>query len=245
MDRETLLNLIPAYALGALDPEERAEFEAWLPSDPEAQRLLAEYQAVADSLVLMTPARQAPNHLQADLRRRLAESRGQSSAAMPRRAVSRRIRLWRPLAAAAVIALVAAAILFWTATQVIAPNDSAAQLFAQLAQEENVRRIALSPGEGQNQVAGELLSDGRRAVIQVWQLPALSADQTFELWLIDENGPRSGGLVRAEPPGQPTYIVVPLDKPLEAYQAFGVSIEPAGGSPEPGPTGPRVFGVSL
>lgn len=248
MDRETFLDLIPAYALGALDSEERAAFEAWLSTDPEAQRLLAEYQAVADSLVLMTPARQAPNHLEADLRRRLAESRGQSPVVAPRRPASRRTSrtwLWRPLAVAAVVALVAAAVLFWTATQVIAPNDSAAQLFAELGQHENVRRIALTPAEGQDQLAGELVSDGTRAVIQVWQLPALSSDQTFELWLVDEDGPQSGGLIEAEPPGEPTYIIVPLDKPLEDYQGFGVSIEPAGGSPEQGPTGPRVFGVSL
>jgi anti-sigma-K factor RskA len=123
--------------------------------------------------------------------------------------------------------------------------DEAAQLFAQLTQEENVRRVALTPSEGHDQLAGELVSDGSRAVIQVWQLPALSSDQTFEVWLIDEAGAQSGGLVQAAPPDQPTYILVPLDKPLDEYQAFGVSIEPAGGSPEAGPTGPRIFGVSL
>ena len=49
MDRETLLDLIPAYALGALDSEERAEFEAWLSTDSDGRRLLAEYQAVFDT----------------------------------------------------------------------------------------------------------------------------------------------------------------------------------------------------
>ncbi len=241
MDRETLLDLIPAYALGALDSEERAEFEAWLTTDAEGRRVLADYQAVADSLVLMTPARPAPAYLTDDLRRRLAEN--PTPVVLPRSA--RRMSFLRPLAAVAIVALLVAAVLFWSATQVSAPNGNGAQLFAQLAEHEDVRRVALAPGEGQNQLAGEFVSDGERAVIEVWELPALSSDQTFELWLVDENGPKSGGLIEAAPSGEPTYIVVPLDKPLDEYQGFGVSIEPEGGSPEAGPTGPRVFGVSL
>jgi anti-sigma-K factor RskA len=249
MDRDTLFDLIPAYALGALDPEERAEFEAWLATDPEARRQLAEYQALADSLVLMTLVHQIPTHLEADLRRRLAESRGQRS-----RGVTRSW-LWRPLAAAAALVLVVAVVLVLSALPVNAPNgetptpgialDDPAQLFAQLTQQDNIRRIALTPSEGQDQLAGEFVSDGSRAVIQVWKLPAISDDQTFEVWLIDEDGAQSGGLVEAAPPDEPTYILVPLDKPLEEYQGFGVSIEPDGGSPEPGPTGPRVFAVSV
>jgi anti-sigma-K factor RskA len=151
----------------------------------------------------------------------------------------------RPLAAVAIFVLLAAVVLFWTATQVNAPNGDLAQLFDQLAEHENVRRVALAPTEGNNQIAGELVSDGERAVIEVWELPTLNADQSYELWLIDENGPKSGGLFQASPSGEPTYIEVKLEKPLEEYQGIGASIEPAGGSPEAGPTGPRVFGVSL
>jgi anti-sigma-K factor RskA len=241
MDRETLVDLIPAYALGALDSVERTEFEAWLATDAEARRLLVEYQAVADSLVLLTPARTAPAHLGDDLRRRLAES--PTPVIVPRR--TRRMSFLRPLAAVAVFVLLAAVVLFWTAQQVNAPNGSAAQLFAQLNQHENVHRVALAPSEGHDQVAGELVSDGERAAIEVWELPALSSNQSYELWLIDENGAKSGGLFEASPSGEPTYIEVKLEKPLEEYQGIGASIEPAGGSPEAGPTGPRVFGVSL
>jgi anti-sigma-K factor RskA len=243
MDRETLLDLIPAYALGALDSEERTEFEAWLATDAEGRRLLTEYQAVTDSLVLMTPAHHAPAHLTDDLRRRLAESSAHASVVLPRPA--RQLSFLRPLAAVAVIALVLVAVLFWSATRVDAPNGSGAQLFAQLAEAENVRRVALAPSEGHDQLAGEFVSDGERAVIEVWELPPLDSNQTFELWLVDESGPKSGGLIEAAPSGEPTYIVVPLDKPLDEYQGIGVSIEPEGGSPEPGPTGPRIFGVSL
>jgi len=75
MDRNDLLDLIPAYALGALDAEERAAVETLLATDAEAQQLLAEYQGVAETLMLTAPARPAPAHLQADLKARLAAQR--------------------------------------------------------------------------------------------------------------------------------------------------------------------------
>src|SRR5262245_35245263 len=84
MDRNTLLDLIPAYALGALDADERAEVDAFLATDDEARTLLAEYQAFTDSLVFSVPARPAPAHLNADLRQRLATSRPQPTATVPK-----------------------------------------------------------------------------------------------------------------------------------------------------------------
>ncbi|MBI5667533.1 MAG: hypothetical protein HZC41_05950 [Chloroflexi bacterium] len=79
MNREELLERIPAYALGALDEDERAAVEAWLPTDPEAQRLLKEYRELVEWLPLAAPAQPAPSHLQADLRRRLNEQRGETA----------------------------------------------------------------------------------------------------------------------------------------------------------------------
>ncbi|MBI5667532.1 MAG: anti-sigma factor [Chloroflexi bacterium] len=88
--------------------------------------------------------------------------------------------------------------------------------------------------------------DGREAVIRVENLPAIGSDQTFQLWLVDEAGARSGGLFRFANTQGENYIVVPLDKPVSEYRAFGVSLEPAGGSPYADrPTGPRVFRVEV
>src|SRR5205085_5277677 len=127
MDRNILLDLIPAYALGALDPDERAEVEAFLATDDEARTLLAEYQAVTDAIVLTAPARRPPAHLNADLRQRLAASRPHPTATAhkseptlvpppaatsARPALQRRSPVWvRYVTAAAMIALVLAALL--------------------------------------------------------------------------------------------------------------------------------------
>lgn len=255
MKREELLELIPAYALGALDDDERAAVEAWLPTDPEAQRLLEEYQEMIDWLPLAAPAQPAPSHLQADLRRRLADQRegvaGRQSDDKPRltklppawpRPMLRRD--WLPMVAgmaAALVLLVAALLL------ALRPNDPGAALYARLVEQPGAREIALLP-DVEPAPTGELVAspDGREAVIRVENLPDIGSDQTFQLWLVDEAGARSGGLFRFANVEGENYIVLPLEKPVTEYQAFGVSLEPAGGSPYADrPTGPRVFRVEV
>lgn len=246
MDRQSLLDLIPAYALGALDPDERAEVESFVSSDAEARRLLAEYQPVVESLVLTVPARRAPAHLGADLRQRLAAERATTPipapAARPVPAPVRRpVWLW-PAAAAAAFVLVVGAVLLLNRP---APM-TAEQMYEQIAALPDALRMPVDPGDGQA-VEGELLisPDGKQAVIWVRDMPRLGDDQTFELWLVDEAGPKSGGLIRIAEPDQMNFIMLPLEKSADDYMGFGISIEPAGGSPkQDGPTGPRVFGVA-
>lgn len=241
MDKNELLDLIPAYALDALDPEERASVEALLAADEDARHLLAEYRQVAELLVFAAPGQPAPAHLTEDLRRRLAARRGRSS-------LARRHRRWgRALLLVAALLLLAVGAILVLTRPVTPPNP--AERYATLAAQENALRIPLVPGEGQEQVSGELVAapDGRQAVIQVVNLPPLGPDQTFQLWVRPVEGDvYSGGLFRAE--GSPEmYIVLPLgEQPLQRFAGFGVSIEPAGGSPYPDrPTGPRVFAVQL
>ncbi|MEP6988838.1 MAG: hypothetical protein ABI970_24770, partial [Chloroflexota bacterium] len=108
MDRNELLDLIPAYALEALEPDEKQQVEALLKTDVEAQQLLAEYQDITNNLILATPARRAPVHLQDDLRKRLAANRPvQAAPSTAVRPARRRASIWLPLlAAAAVIVLI-------------------------------------------------------------------------------------------------------------------------------------------
>jgi anti-sigma-K factor RskA len=258
-----LSGLIPAYVLGALDPEERVAFESWLQHHPEAQAELAVYQSLADSLVLTVPGRPAPDHLQADLRQRLAASRStvagsqqivtaeHAPVTLPERMQHARARAVRyGLAAAAVIALVVLSIVIaWQVTKSGPGKADPAQLFAEIAAQQGAVRYSIVPGEDQNTLTGELIvsPQGNRAVIRVAQLPELRPDQTFQLWLLDVGGTlRSGGLFQGSAPDSPTYIPVPLGKPISAYQRLGVSIEPAGGSPLVNqPSGPVVFRVPL
>jgi len=244
MDRETFLNLIPAYALGALDDDERAEFEARLAEDAEGRQLLAEYQTLVNTIALATPAREAPAHLSGELRERL-QTRKPPDTARPQPA---RGPIWtRWLAAAAILALIFG--MAWGLTQ-LQPSDlpDGQRLYNQLSAMPNSLRLDISPGEEFAGISGELVADpgDTRAVIQVTNLPPLPEDQTYQLWLAGPDGVTSGGLFRTTSPDDPTFIVLPLDQPFERYRGFGVSLEPAGGSPFPDRrSGPRVFNVPL
>lgn len=247
--REELLNLIPAYAIGALDEDKRAEFEAWLHHDQEAQSLLADYLAVADHLVVLAPLRAAPGHLQADLRQRLAASRGRDAAAAPKVLLKSRIS-WI-LTAAALLTVVIAGTLFVQLDSVddSDPTPDAAHLYAQLVARPDASQYEIVPGDVDDAVSGSLIvsPDGKQAVLRVSYLPPIDNDQTFQMWLVDDTGARaSGGLFQANTSQDTLYIQVPFDRPVTAYQGVGVSLEPAGGSPYADqPTGPRVLSVPL
>lgn len=237
MNREELLDLIPAYALGALDKDERAAVEAWLPGDADAQQLLDEYRALADLLPMAAPGVAAPPHLEADLRKRIAAR----SQPVPKPALT---RSWIPALAgiAAALLLVLAGVLL-----ALRPGETPQALYDRLMEQQGAREVAIEPGL-QPDTSGELVTsaDGRQAVIRVNNLPHINEDQAFQLWLVDETGARSGGIFRFDDPYQDNFIVIPLEKPVTEYRAFGVSLEPASGSPFPDrASGPRVFRVQL
>jgi anti-sigma-K factor RskA len=247
MDREALLDLIPAYALDALDADERAAVEALLAVDADARQRLDEYRQIAAVIALSAAPRRAPDHLSADLRTRLTAAPPANVVPLtvklpvsPRRAGSLRVLL----AAAAVTALIITGIFGLGLPR---PVNEGRALYDQLkahTESQSLTLVAhLTP-----EVDGELwiAADGRAAVIRVRRLPELTAAQTFQLWLVDPAGSQSGGTYRFENPAVWNYIVLPLEKPLVEYTRFGVSIEPEGGSPLlDKPSGPRVFDVTV
>ncbi len=81
--------------------------------------------------------------------------------------------------------------------------------------------------------------DNREAVLVVGDLPALDSDKTYQLWLVDNTGKRdTGALFNCGSKGT-AKVLVAAPRRMRDYVRFGVTIEPAGGSP--GPTGPGVL----
>ncbi|MBI1276625.1 MAG: hypothetical protein GC179_00715 [Anaerolineaceae bacterium] len=232
MDRNELLDLIPAYALEALEPDEKRQVEALLMMDTEAQQMLAEYQDITHNLILATPARKAPVHLQDDLRKRLADNRPNrthAAASVPLRS-ARRINVWVPLlAAAAILIIIFGAVSYLT-------RDKAKELYDQIIVMPDHKTLPIPDKEG-NPI-GEMVAsaDGSQAVIRMTRMPALQTDRTFQLWLIDDSGAKSGGVFPFTQPDANYYVIVPLQKNVLAYKAFGVSVEPMGGSDAPSTT---------
>jgi anti-sigma-K factor RskA len=88
----------------------------------------------------------------------------------------------------------------------------------------------------------EIAANGRDASLTVAGLPPLPAEQQYQLWLIRDGQRDSGAVFSVNTDGSAT-VPVESERPLSEYGAFGITIEPAGGSP--GPTGERVLGHNL
>ncbi|MBI2855247.1 MAG: anti-sigma factor [Chloroflexi bacterium] len=111
--------------------------------------------------------------------------------------------------------------------------------------------MAAIPGKSTIMLEGEEASPQSRGMLMVsptgtWgilaalRLEPLPDDRAYQLWLItDDNSRTSGGVFTVDDTGY-GLLEIRSQTPLTAYQALGVSVEPATGSP--GPTGVKVLG---
>jgi anti-sigma-K factor RskA len=77
-------------------------------------------------------------------------------------------------------------------------------------------------------------------VLTATGLDEVDPDQTYEMWIIDENGPAPAGLFRPDESGAIRVLVdgVPSDGTV-----VGITVEPASGSPQP--TGAVLFATEI
>lgn len=242
--RIELLELIPLYVLGTLSPLEREQVEALLSTDIEAQILLQQYQQIeAEVLPLWVEHREPPPTLKSRLMQSIQEpATEQIKPAMDMAEQGGWYSRRGFIAAAAALVIVLGGLLFYEWAIRAAPE----QLYERLVADSRSQRIAITPHLSDD-IRGELIiaADGKQAIIKVEDLPPLPDDQIFQLWLINDRGAVSGGTYDFRTPGT-HYLTLPLTDSAYAYQRFGVSQEPIGGSPYADrPSGPRVFDVTV
>lgn len=230
MDRETVRSWLPAYALNALDADERREVEALLAEDETARQELREYSQIAESVLLTAPATAPPADLEQKLMQRAAETR------------TRRFPVRLAAIAAAVLLLFIAASVF---VAVRPPPPNSEQVYERLLADAEAVTVAVVPALSPD-IEGQLVyrPEDTTAVIRVSNLPPIEAGQAFQLWLVDDRGSVSGGVYQL---AQPTnFIMVSAERPIADYLRFGVSLEPASGSPLGNrASGPRVFSIPI
>lgn len=236
-------DLLPAYALEALDPDEIRALEAHLKTCHDCQARLEEYRAVGDGLLFALPPKAPPPRVRARLIASLA------TAQAPARPARRTWPIWQLAGGLALAALLIFNVS--TMTQLQALQRQQATLAKQLQTSQTALALVAYP-EGRSlsvtgqQAAGTLVlnSELQRGVLFAWGLDVLDEAHTYQVWLIQPDGHRiSGGLFRPEP-GQPfVSVVIPSERPFSDFTGLGVTIEPAGGSPAP--TGARVLGTSF
>jgi anti-sigma-K factor RskA len=226
--------LLPALALGCLRKGQRREVRRHLRGCPPCRQSHARYEEVAGLLALGSAEAAPPAGLRGKILDGLPP---QPSTRASRQGFWTRPRLapaWA-MAGLLLLALLAGAnALLWR--QLRRQEARSALLASQL--------VALEATESAPLARGLLVINAGEATatLVVEGLPTLAEDRSYQLWLIRDGQRTSGGLFSVSPGG---FGVLTVAAPLSlgSYQAFGITVEPAGGSP--GPTGPKVLGGKI
>ncbi len=258
MSHEPFDTLAAAWALGALDGEDRAAFERHLSDGCDIGQ--AELRASADALAAV--ARSAPPMIpppevkEALLRRIAATGSARRETARPRPLV------WAVASLVAVLAVAG-----FTATFVATRYEArlgkmtrdAVALRASVEREEAALREQIA----EYQSAVDLLRDPASQVVLlrglgpspeangrvIWHptagghlfvanLATAPPGKAYELWTIGDGSPRPAGLFRVDASGRGTHRIEPLAGG-QPVKVFAVTLEPEGGVPAP--TGPMVL----
>ncbi len=244
MDRD-FEDLLGAYVLGALTPDERRQVKAHLQDCDSCRGIVASYQSISEGLLHTTDPKSTPKSMRARLQKRI----GQTSEIPGWRRVVQRVPATSFGLALGLIILLSVNIGFLLQAQRLL--DQGQDALAQQQAGQTAISIASYPS---SQVA-VIEEDGLRGtfvydpdlpvgVMYVWGLQPPPVDQAYQAWLVDPQGQRvNGGLLTfSEDPGF-GWLMIEAPIPISEFRSLGVTLEPAGGSV--GPTGPRILSADL
>jgi anti-sigma factor RsiW len=219
---ENMHELVAAYALDALEPEERRAFERHLDECPACRE---ELPGLADSAAGLALAAE-PADPPAELRGRILGAARAGGAVVP----FRRRAIPIVTAVAAVAACAAIGLGIWAATlngSLSHERDARAADEAALAvlADPAARRVPLSGRTGVLAVRG----DGT-AALAVASLGRAPSGKTYEAWVVRGQTPAPAGLFRGEN-GRPTLVALRLRVPRGS--AVAVTVERSGGVSQP------------
>jgi anti-sigma-K factor RskA len=245
MNHEEWLERAEIHALGALDGEELAQFEAHLASGCGlCEKHLRESREALVELPRSLAPLEPPPRVKTELLKRIAPE--------PRRATVEKTAapwFWWGIAGG----LAAAGLLFFVSWNLIASRNQVRELQGRLAalqgqvneREEvirflsdpqvrivNLAALPVSPG-----ASGQLLwnSRSRTGLLLVTGLPPTTADKPYVLWGIAGAEPVPAGVFTVNQGGV-TLFRLPALQQKKNFDKFAVTLEPAGGVPQP--TGP-------
>lgn len=237
-DDAHVLDLLPAFSIGGLDPDEAGHVETHLLSCVICRNESNTYQLVSAQLGLAVPVRVSSPNLKAQLMKRvratIVKSKNPERQPATRSWYERLLPTWGFASLVLILVLGAINLLLWQRFNerdiFLAPGG--------------MRAVPLIPPDSASVATGFVLIsvDGDSGALVVDGLPPLGENQQYQLWLI-RNGERTSGAVFStdEHSYGGTRIRAPLS--LLEYSAVGITIEPAGGSPQP--TGKQVLAGTL
>ena len=218
---EELHDLVAAYALDALDEDERAAFERHLSECEQCRDQLAELQEAAAALAFAESREPPP-----ELRERILDAARENGKVvqLPRR----RWIFPATVAAAAAAVLVAVGASLWA-------TSLSRDLDHERSANESYERALLLVGGGAEvtQLAdaegGLLVAPDGEAALVVCGLEPAPEGRTYEAWVIEGETPRPAGLFEGGG-GCPPVL---LEREVPPGSRVAVTLERAGGAPRP------------
>ena len=248
------------YALGTLEAEEKAALEAHLGACAECRERIEAARGRVALLALAAPPAAPPQPARERLLREFGAEHARRLASTAEGARRRR-QAWAPLWAVAWLVLLAAAA--WLALE----NHRLFRDLAELertGQQQRAAQEALEAQSARSRAALDVLTAPETLQIELLpassrpiphgkafynpskgllfyaaDLPPLPRNRAYQLWLVPSQGqPVSAGLFNTDARGN-GQLILPSLPPGLAAKAFAVTVEPAGGVPQP--TGPKVL----
>lgn len=221
MNCESLRELIPAYTIGATDPEETRQVEAGLDACPELAAELAAYRALSSELAEAVPQVAPPVAIWNGIQAAIHAAQPARSAQPARRPP---VRQWGWAAAACLALLLVGSNLYWLARLNTQPQP--------------IVLPAAQQGEATNAAAQVVWSpDGATAFLVAERFPLTGPDRVFQAWVRRDEVILSLGTFSVDAAGV-GLLMLDVSAVTEPFDGMGITIEPVGGSP--GPTSPAV-----
>jgi len=228
MDTESH-ELIAAYALDALEEDDRRRVEELLEVSPEAREELRSFVEVSAAMAMAAATTDGPSP---ELRERiLTEARAEPQVVVPfERPSAKRSRLAPVLVA---VSVVAATVAIGLGVWAVSLSNDLDSTRSALAHEQSIGSVLADPNArtvGLEKTNGRLVVDGAgAAVLIVDNIEVAPAGKTYEAWVIDKGVAKPAGLF----PGGPGQSVVRLQHPVSTGSLVAVTIEDAAGATQP------------
>lgn len=238
-DGAHVFDLLPAYALGALDEADAELVASHLASCYLCRTELGSFQAVVEVLPLAVPEASPPPALKSRLMNQMQSLRAPKPVRVqPARPplLQRLLPIWGFASLLLIVVLAASNLLLWR--QVNNREVFTGPL--------GMRAIALNNNvEAAPRGSGFVLisADGEEGALVVDALPELDPSLQYQVWLIRDGQSLRGPAFTVDETG---YRGARIEAPesLLSYSEIAVTIEPVEGD-DPSPTGEQVLGGSL
>lgn len=259
-DNERIQELVSSYTLGVLDGDDLKELEDYLKNNPAAyQELLKENEAAFSQLAYVTKGSDPSPRLRTKLLNDIKAEKEPEVIESPIPLWQRLQPLWVGLGSAVAVIVISVLIGYNVSLNNKLTDQRAENLnlekqlleketrLAALNEELGAQTEALAFLENPNVVIINMVKTepGLKAVGRVlWNteedealfyginLPQVPEGKTYQLWAIAEDTPKSAGTFKVDNNGNNVLMIKSL-RDFGDISTFAVSLEPAGGVPQP------------